>query len=604
MATFILFVALAAGPSSDLTATGSYLVGMVAVRPHQQQSAGCLGVLGDGTRGLTTPVASLSAWRAPLPVKNAFVGADRFCRLEGEEVRCFHPPGRGERSLRPFGPASPPRAAGAESPRPPIPTFLDVSGLYPGLVGGTFACPSQENDLWCTGDDSFGQLGNRGAEGAHPPLLKLGSTENVGLGTWHGCAWKDGGPPKLQGLFCWGRGDAGQLGVPAPDLCRVDGKDVPCARRPVRVPIDFRLPGRGYAPNRGLGDLRGGDLFTCARRGSGPSPGIVCWGASRDGFFGDPSLCPPALTGAWPLRGGGTIVAPAPACSPTPVVIAGSDLFKRFRGPLWNGKPVSPAEVTENFDVGPRGICMVSEKGELWCKGAIATPRGLNADTVVVNPGDQASACAHTKEGRLVCWGEGYSPADARDRPVPIAFEPLPPLPPPPVNPNPAPIDSPAGKYPWGESCQIHRPCDVVARAIPACPAGAHGISAEAADALPAAGATVSVQGSLRAGGGHNKLMSCREVDPVTQKPRNDVMACCNAGWCEVVVGDEGKKQIPLDGVRCVGDESRLCCDVVARGQLVIVTGTLVPNRDAHWDRSPYKLGNAQICSVGAAAAK
>ncbi len=607
MAAFILFVTLlAASPPGEPPAGGEVLQYMVGdgwgcalVGRDRQGAWDCWETAAPGP---TAPLASLPAWRAPLPVGGRLVGGpDRICRVVDEEVRCFHPPRRGEPALRPFGPPAPPRATGAEPSRPPPQTFLDISALYPGLVGGTFACPSKHNDLWCAGDDSFGQLGDRGAGGAPPSLLKLWITENVGLGTWHGCAWKDGGPPRLQGLFCWGRGDYGQLGVAAPDVCRVDGKDVACARRPIRVPIDFRLPGLGYAPNRGRGDLRGGDLFTCARRGSGPSPGIVCWGASRDGLFGAPSLCPAGLAAAWPLRGGGTVAAPAAACSPTPAVIAGSDRFKRFLGPLSGGKPTRPAEVTDAFDVGPRGICMISEAGELWCKGAIPTPGGLTAQEVVVSPGDQASACALTREGRLFCWGEGYSPATAPDRPVAITFEPPPP---PPVNPNPAPIDTPAGQSAWGESCSVHRPCRVVARTVPTCPAGARAITPEAAAALPAAGATVSVRGPLRAGGCSTTLVACSELDPVSRKPRTDVRACCNGVSCEIVVGDEGGKIIPLDGVGCVGDESRVCCGVVARGQTVIVTGTLVPNKEAPWDGSPYRLDDARICTPRGATEK
>ena len=72
---------------------------------------------------------------------------------------------------------------------------------------------------------------------------------------------------------CWGRGDAGQLGAPAPDTCTVDGQAIACARHPVRGPA---LPGMSV--------VKAGDLFTCVTtRG-----GISCWGASRDGFFGVP----------------------------------------------------------------------------------------------------------------------------------------------------------------------------------------------------------------------------------------------------------------------------------------------------------------------------
>jgi len=557
---------------------------------------GCALVVADRKYGWECWQAgpSVQAWRVPwLDGRGVVAGPDRLCAVEAEDVGCIEPPRRGDRAARPIGPLPPPRRApdAGASDGGDRHSFYDDSGLYEGLVGGTFACPSKKNDIWCAGDNSFGQLGYSGTPATRPPLLRMWITENVGLGAWHGCAWKGGGPPASEGLYCWGRGDGGQLGVPAPDVCKVGGKDVACARKPIRVPVDFRLPGLGYAPNRGRGDLRGGDMFTCARPPHNQTAGIVCWGASRDGLFGTAALCPPGLSSAWPTRRGGTIAAPGAACSPTPVAIAGSDRFKRSLGPTVGGKPTSPPEITDNFDIGPRGLCMVSEAGEIWCKGAIPTPRNLVATSVSVSPGENASACAATKDGGLSCWGEGYSPASALDRPVAIAFEPLPP---PPANPNPAPIDSPARPLPWGKSCAVHRTCERGARPIPDCSSGTQGITAEAA-AQAAEGTIVSVRGPLRAGPGFTTKVGCSEVDPETQKPR-PVQACCNHVNRRIVVGDG--KGILLGGIGCLGDESRVCCDVPVRGQTVIATGKLRSNPDALGIEPKHQLDDVKICNV------
>ena len=536
--------------------------------------------------------ASLSAWRVPwLEGRSMVGGPDRLCTVESEEVRCFHPPRRGETAPLPSGMVAPAPDAGTTSA--PTHSYLDTSALYEGLVGGTFACPSKKNDIWCAGDNSFGQLGSPSVSGERPHLLRLWITENVGLGQWHGCAYKGGGRPADDGLFCWGRNDAGQLGFAGPDSCRVDGRDVACARKPTRVPFDLRLRGLGYAPKRGKGDLRGGDLFTCARQPSG----IVCWGASRDGLFGSAAACPADLRRSWPTRGAGPIAAPAATCSPTPEPIAGSDRFKRLLGPMMGGKPTRPPEVTDNFDIGPRGICMVSEAGEVWCKGAIETPRKVAAASVVVSPGENASACAVTKDQRLVCWGEGYSAPKTPNRPVAITLEPLPP---PPPNPNPAPVDSPGSGKPWGTSCLIRRSCERVARSIPACPAGTNGLSVEAAASLPADGRIVSVQGPLQLGDSWTTLVGCSESDPVTGKPR-EVAACCNTVTRTIVVGEGRAKGVRLDGLRCIGDESRVCCDLVASGQMVVATGKLVADQDRFFNRTPpFKLGgDVKLCSLG-----
>jgi hypothetical protein len=56
------------------------------------------------------------------------------------------------------------------------------------------------------------------------------------------------------------------------------------------------------------------------------------------------------------------------------------------------------------------------------CIGAVMTPRGGPVRLVMISPGEDASACGF-RDGQIVCWGEGYSPPDALDLPVPIVFE-------------------------------------------------------------------------------------------------------------------------------------------------------------------------------------
>jgi hypothetical protein len=143
------------------------------------------------------------------------------------------------------------------------------------LVGGTFACTIQyvgsERMLNCSGDNSFGQR----AEAEQPVMLEpwQGTT-----GTWHGCVV----PKGRADTYCWGRGDGGQLGREPEQTCAVAGRDVPCSRDMHKVAI----------PLGSVEKLLAGDMFTCAITHSPRQ--FVCWGASRDGWFGD-RACPVSL---------------------------------------------------------------------------------------------------------------------------------------------------------------------------------------------------------------------------------------------------------------------------------------------------------------------
>jgi len=410
------------------------------------------------------------------------------------------------------------------------------------FVGGTFSClQGGTDDLWCVGDNTFGQLGVVVPEVPGPNYLQVQPVTFARLGAWHACITRSD-----DALYCWGRNDYGQLGLRARELCRVGARNVPCARTPQLV---ASLP-------RGPSVLRVGDMFTCSATETRPDEGgIVCWGASRDGFFGKKRSCPERLRLAWP-----TLEAPVPApdagCAPAPVPVPGVNMS------------------IHEYDVGPRGLCFEHD-GRVSCVGAIASPRSGTLHDVHVSPGQDASACAFGTVDAVVCWGEGYSAAGAPSEPVPIAFESIP-------NPDAAIVDRPGG---WSEDCRIHRDCKIRPRVLPTCVVG--DIAAVWSDLIndvdKSVGRTVRVSGPLVLGpGGFSTLVEC------------GTGACCNLLDMDIGIGG-APIALKLEGLTCRGDESRLCCNAPAYGQMVIASGRL----EANGTRGHFKLLDAEVCAIG-----
>ena len=392
------------------------------------------------------------------------------------------------------------------------------------LVGGTFACTIQyvgaERMLSCSGDNAFGQR----AEGDQPVMLEpwRGAT-----GTWHGCIQRGD-------TYCWGRGDGGQLGLEPEQTCTVAGHDVPCSKDMRKVSI----------PLGSVEKLFAGDMFTCAIA-HGPRR-FVCWGANRDGWFGD-TACPAPLRQEWPTTSG---PAPAPraTCSRSPVVV--SD-FNEAKGEI---------------SVGPRGAC-AAVAGHVRCLGAIPTP-SMEVEHFKVSPGARASACGIAGD-RVLCWGEGYSPPDTPSVPVSIEFAATQPLS--------AVVDfpPPAGTE-WPQDRLIHRGCTEPPTPLPKCAAGVNGQpwSSFIAKAPSLQGQTITVQDRLLVG-------------PIFRQ---------QAGHRSIVLG-EGDRALRPWGLgtigECIGDESRLCCKTPAFGQLVVAKGVLGGSNDTGWG-----LKSEEICEV------
>jgi hypothetical protein len=72
--------------------------------------------------------------------------------------------------------------------------------------------------------------------------------------------------------------------------------------------------------------------------------------------------------------------------------------------------------------------------------------------------------------------------------------------------------------------------------------------------------------------------------------------ACCNHEGARIVLGG-ATETLGLPELSCSGDESLLCCDVPAYGQVVVATGRLT---NAAPERSPpdprWMLENVRLC--------
>ncbi len=127
-------------------------------------------------------------------------------------------------------------------------------GEQQGLIatGGAHSCAiTGAGDLYCWGDDKYGQLGDGArAHAFAQPVPVLGGMTEVAAGRAHTCALDAGGR-----VYCWGDGSLGQLGVPG-----TIGST---------TPLYVRLPGPATHV------AAGGDAGCATVRGGGS----YCWGA-------------------------------------------------------------------------------------------------------------------------------------------------------------------------------------------------------------------------------------------------------------------------------------------------------------------------------------
>lgn len=244
-------------------------------------------------------------------------------------------------------------AAPAQAPAEPGATdWATVS------AGGDHTCGIRTSGaLYCWGQDTYGQLGDGGANTDQPAPVQVGGATNwskVSAGTSHTCAVKTNGR-----LFGWGRDHVEQLG---------DGFGTTDQTTPVRI---------GSAANWVAVDA--GGAHTCGRRTTGR---LFCWGSDTAGRLGDD---------------------PVEQQQPSPVEVAGG------------------ATDWASFDAGAAHSCAIKTTGQLYCWGGdsflqlgdgdaqvdqlVPVRAGANrARWTSVAVGD-FHTCAIKTNGRLYCWG-------------------------------------------------------------------------------------------------------------------------------------------------------------------------------------------------------
>lgn len=378
-----------------------------------------------------------------------------ICSMRGSEARCVgvvelaagrhHACARfADGSVRCWGA----RGDHLESPGIDGATASELTSLASFALGARHACGvSLDGPAVCWGANDFGQLGSGDfiSQDYFVELAGLSDIKEVAVGNDHSCAREQGGAVR-----CWGRNDHGQLGSgpsttgkgkPAPPFAPreqpylVDRADPQPMSRPVAI--------AGLTDATELGASGGA---TCVTREGGL---LVCFGSPAYDLP-DPIeevTSTPAEKKAWADRVARTSRVPVPvtglddasslACGAEHCCAIRADASawcwgKGERGALGDGgsvdrfAPVAVAGVADAADVG-LGLafgCVRTRGGEVHCWGANdkgqlgrgsgdAAPLGAaaakvdgiaDADKLVVG---EAFACAHTRAGRVFCWGAG-----------------------------------------------------------------------------------------------------------------------------------------------------------------------------------------------------
>ena len=140
--------------------------------------------------------------------------------------------------------------------------------IPPAAVTPPFSCVLDgAGRVECQGDNTFGQLGNGGRGGAVMPIPPALA---VTAGEQHACALVADG-----GVYCWGRNDQGQAGVPLSNAF---------------LPVPSQV--QGVPPAIAV---RAGRAHTCALIADGT---VRCWGRNDQGQLGGGSTSPSSATDA------------------------------------------------------------------------------------------------------------------------------------------------------------------------------------------------------------------------------------------------------------------------------------------------------------------
>lgn len=199
------------------------------------------------------------------------------------------------------------------------------------------------------------------------PLFASVTFASVTSGGAHTCAVSTVGS-----AHCWGRGEVGQLGAPAPATTCLSEQTYPCALVPIPV-----------AGGLSFSQLTGGGAHTCGLTTDGSA---WCWGANPFGQLGDSTI----------------------TARTAPVAVA---------------TPVKFASISAAAD----HTCGLTDSGAAWCWGRnnsgqlgdgtvtnrpapvqVNLPTGVVLATLSAGGMDRAFSCALTDSGAAWCWGSNH----------------------------------------------------------------------------------------------------------------------------------------------------------------------------------------------------
>jgi len=142
----------------------------------------------------------------------------------------------------------------------------------------------------------------------------------------------------------------------------------------------------------------------------------------------------------------------------------------------------------------------------------------------------------------------------------------------------------------WKPGCLVHRACTMKEEPLPICEKGrtAPRWSELQFQAEPLAGKTVDVKGVLG-------IAPTSSTGDLSKKCAPD--ACCHTLRMGMTLDGE-PTSLPLVGISCAGDDSKLCCSVPANSQTAIAHGRLVKlpgTGPAKWQLTDVTLCEVEI---------
>ena len=285
---------------------------------------------------------------------------------------------------------------------------VDVTGLQSGvtaLAAGEFhTCAVRTGEVWCWGDNHFGQLGDGTEEDRSQPVrvagLPAGVTRIASMGNIT-CAITSQG-----GVLCWGLNNYGELGNGSHSS----------SLQPIPV----------SGLSSGVIALAGGGYFICAITEQGQ---VYCWGANDNGQLGDGTdsdRAAPVMVSGLPAA----VTALATGSVHTCALTASGEVWcwgNNRSGQLGDGTLIdrsTPVRVSglanaSAITAGNGFTCAVVEN-QLYCWGENSNDQmGQNLELYRTLPGQvsgldagvqsiftgENSNCAILAGGEAVCWG-------------------------------------------------------------------------------------------------------------------------------------------------------------------------------------------------------